>query len=260
MQRRFLVNAISRMMDSVAGRWTLLTSMPVLALILGQFASTADQYLLAGLALAWVLAAVFMFWGSSKTRALNAALAERDAAMMELEEALGQIRESARNDPLTGAANQRFLYEILRQEWARAERTGSPLSMVLTEFDGFEAYVDRLGDHAGDKLLRQAAEIIAREIKRPGDLLARLGGKRFVVLLPDTDLDGAGFIAQRLCQNMELQCAGDGPQDVTLSAGVAVRMPSIQSSESELLEVARLCLAAAKRAGGNRVITQQQLD
>jgi diguanylate cyclase (GGDEF)-like protein len=246
-------------MDSVSVRLTLLASVPLLAFMATLLAGHSAWGLLGGFAMVWLLAALFMVWGAIKSRALESALTQRDAARLELEEAMGKIRESARNDPLTGAANQRFLYEILRQEWARAERTGSPLSIVLTEFDGFGAYVDRLGDHAGDKLLRQAAEIIGREIKRPGDLLARLGGKRFVVLLPDTDLEGAGVIAEHLCQNMALHCAGDGPQDVTLSAGVAVRSPSTQNNEGELLEAARVCLAEAKSAGGNRIVTQADL-
>jgi len=249
-----------RLMNSAVSRWTLVIALPSVVLAAGWLFSQFDIALVLAFFLCWILAGDFLAWGNHNEKELSIVRAACDAAKGELEQALGQIRESARNDPLTGAANQRFLYEILRQEWGRAERTGSPLSLVLAEFDGYESYVDRFGDHAGDALLRQAAEIIAREIKRPGDLLARLGGKRFAVLLPDTDLDGASLIADRLRQAMVLQCVGIGPEEVTLSAGVAVRMPSTQQNDGELLEMARVCLAAAKRNGGDRSLTQDQMN
>ncbi|MCW8846857.1 MAG: GGDEF domain-containing protein [Gammaproteobacteria bacterium] len=251
---------IFRLMNSAVSRWALLVALPSLVLGVGWLFGQFEIALAVAFFLTWILAGDFLAWGNYAKKELSIARTACDVAKAELEEALGQIRESARNDPLTGAANQRFLYEILRQEWGRAERTGSPLALVLTEFDGYESYVDRFGDHAGDALLRQAAEIIGREIKRPGDLLARLGGKRFAVLLPDTDLDGASLIAERLRQAMVLQCVGMGPEEVTLSAGVAVRMPSTQQNDGELLEMARVCLAAAKRTGGDRSLTQDQMN
>ena len=129
---------------------------------------------------------------------------------------------------------------------------------MLVEFDGLDSYVDSYGDPAGDSLLRQAAEMITGELKRPGDLLARLGGKRFVVLLPDTDLEGATLIAERLRTSVENDTAFEDAGSITLSAGVAVRTAFRQENERELLEVARDCLAAAKKAGGNQVLTQDQ--
>ena len=254
------MDVIFRHMNSAVSRWSLIVTLPLLILGAGWLFDRFESALVPAFLMTWILAGLLLAWGNNRQKELSGVRAERDTAKAELEEALGQIRKSARNDPLTGAANQRFLYEILRQEWGRAERTGSPLSLVLTEFDGYESYADRFGDHAGDALLRQAVEIISQQIKRPGDLLARLGGKRFAVLLPDTDLEGASLIADRLRQAMTLKCVGMGPQEVTLSAGVAVRMPSTQQNESELLETARVCLAAAKRSGGDRSLTQDQMD
>lgn len=258
-KRQFPVDVISRQMSSALSRWFLIAALPLLVLGAGWLFNRLDSALVLAFILTWGLAAYVLAWGNNRQKELTGVRGELDTAKTELEEALGQIRESARNDPLTGAANQRFLYEILRQEWGRAERTGSPLSLVLTELDGYESYADRFGDHAGDALLRQAVEIISQEIKRPGDLLARLGGKRFAVLLPDTDLDGASLIANRLRQAMALKCVGMGPEEVTFSAGVAVRMPSTQHNESELLETARVCLAAAKHSGGDRSLTQNEM-
>lgn len=253
------MNVSARFAESSVTRWAVLVVTPALVLVMGQLLGKAGPAQLVALVLVWILAAILVAWGNRQSARIRQMETELAASRVELEDAQGQVRENARNDSLTGVANQRFLYEILRQEWGRAERTGSPLSMVITEFDGFETYSDSLGDHAGDRLLRQAAEIIAREVKRPGDLLARLGGKRFVVLLPDTDLEGANLIAERLRRSEDIAALGAGAQEITLSAGVAVRMPSSQKNEAELLEMARVCLAAAKRAGGNRTITQEQL-
>jgi len=241
---------------TVAGLWVMLLAVPLVALGVGNLVSISGSPTLVAFVATWILAAVFLAWGNWLITRLKRAMATVRATRAELDEALGQIRETARNDSLTGAANQWFMYEILRQEWGRAERTGSPLSVVLVEFDGLDSYVDSYGDPAGDSLLRQAAEMITRELKRPGDLLARLGGKRFVVVLPDTDLEGGNVIAERLRASVENDAAFQDAGSITLSAGVAVRTAFRQENERDLLEVARDCLAAAKKAGGNQVLTQ----
>ncbi len=243
---------------TAAGLWVMLLAVPLVALGIGNLVSIFGSPTLVAFVTTWILAAVFLAWGNWLITRLERAMATVRATKAELDEALGQIRETARNDSLTGAANQWFMYEILRQEWGRAERTGSPLSVVLVEFDGLDSYVDSYGDPAGDSLLRQAAEMITRELKRPGDLLARLGGKRFVVVLPDTDLEGGNVIAERLRASVENDTAFQDAGSITLSAGVAVRTAFRQENERDLLEVARDCLAAAKKAGGNQVLTQDQ--
>ncbi len=243
---------------TAAGLWVMLLAVPLVALGIGNLVSIFGSPTLVAFVTTWILAAVFLAWGNWLITRLERAMATVRATKAELDEALGQIRETARNDSLTGAANQWFMYEILRQEWGRAERTGSPLSVVLVEFDGLDSYVDSYGDPAGDSLLRQAAEMITRELKRPGDLLARLGGKRFVVVLPDTDLEGGTLIAERLRTSVENDTAFQDAGSITLSAGVAVRTAFRQENERDLLEVARDCLAAAKKAGGNQVLTQDQ--
>ncbi len=243
---------------TAAGLWVMLLAVPLVALGIGNLVSIFGSPTLVAFVTTWILAAVFLAWGNWLITRLERAMATVRATKAELDEALGQIRETARNDSLTGAANQWFMYEILRQEWGRAERTGSPLSVVLVEFDGLDSYVDSYGDPAGDSLLRQAAEMITRELKRPGDLLARLGGKRFVVVLPDTDLEGGNVIAERLRTSVENDTAFQDAGSITLSAGVAVRTAFRQENERDLLEVARDCLAAAKKAGGNQVLTQDQ--
>ena len=235
--------------------WILLLAIPLVALGVGKVVNLFGSPTTGALIVTWILAAVYLVWGSSLLVRLKQTKADVRATKAELDDALGQIREAARNDSLTGAANQWFMYEILRQEWGRAERTGSPLSVVLVEFDGLDSYVDTHGDPAGDSLLRQAAGLISSELKRPGDLLARLGGKRFIVVLPDTDLDGGAVIAERLRNAVGNDSVFVDAGGITLSAGVAVRTAVSQENERALLEVARGCLAAAKKAGGNQVLT-----
>jgi diguanylate cyclase (GGDEF)-like protein len=249
-----LVRNSGRLKVTAAGLWFILLAVPLLALGIGNVVSVFGSPALVAFVATWILAAVFLVWGHWLIARLKRATATLRATRAELDEALGQIRETARNDSLTGAANQWFMYEILRQEWGRAERTGSPLSVVLVEFDGLDSYVDSYGDPAGDSLLRQAAEMITGELKRPGDLLARLGGKRFVVVLPDTDLEGGALIAERLRVSVENSTEFQDAGRITLSAGVAVRTAFRQENERELLEVARDCLASAKKAGGNQVL------
>lgn len=234
----------------------MLLAVPLLALGVGNAVGVFGSPVLFAFVVTWVLAAGFLGWSNWLIGRLKQESAAVKATREELGEALAQIRETARNDSLTGAANQWFMYEILRQEWGRAERTGYPLSVVLIEFDGLDAYVDSFGDPAGDSLLRQAAEMISGELKRPGDLLARLGGKRFVVVLPDTDLEGGSLIAECLRSSIESDSVFVDAGGITLSAGVAVRTAFSQENERELLEVARRCLATAKKAGGNQVLTQ----
>lgn len=236
-------------------RWALVLGAPVLVWILGRALVSEDFARLAALGLVWAIAALLLWHAVGFASALDRA--ERDLAIQrkDLTAAQDQLRETARNDSLTGVANHWFMYEMLRQEWGRAERTGAPLALVITDFDGFDEFMDQNPPGASDRLLRQAAGMMARELKRPGDLLARLGGRRFLALLPDTDLEGAAIIANRLRSAvLGLEMVGEAGE-LGFSAGVAVRIPSLQKDENELLEAARTCLARCKKAGGNQVVT-----
>ncbi|WP_230629904.1 diguanylate cyclase [Comamonas testosteroni] len=104
----------------------------------------------------------------------------------------------ARTDGLTGLSNRHKLDEILDQEWRRATRHQSTLSLLFVDIDCFKAYNDNYGHQAGDNVLATVAKCIANNIRRPGDSTARYGGEEFLVVLPDTSSDGAEFIAENI--------------------------------------------------------------
>jgi diguanylate cyclase (GGDEF)-like protein len=148
----------------------------------------------------------------------------------------------ARTDPLTGLANRRSWDESLSREVARAHRTSSPVSVAMLDMDHFKRFNDSHGHQAGDRLLREAAAAWNAEARQGIDLLARLGGEEFGVLLPGADLDSATGMVERLRRAT--------PDGITASAGVA----SWDRSESpaELLARADAALYEAKEFGRDR--------
>lgn len=123
---------------------------------------------------------------------------------------VGRVNESARHDPLTGLANRRAWEERLPLALAVAQRTGRPLSVAVLDLDGFKAYNDAHGHPAGDRLLARAAAAWSGEI-REVDLLARIGGDEFGLLLPDAPVAAAQTVVAR---------AAAAAPDVGVSAGV----------------------------------------
>jgi diguanylate cyclase (GGDEF)-like protein len=109
----------------------------------------------------------------------------------------GELRHAADHDPLTGLPNRRRLAEDAKREFARAERTGSPLSIAVLDLDEFKQFNDSRGHAAGDELLRQVAELWRKEL-RATDVLARVGGDEFVALLPDCGVGLAEPVLDRL--------------------------------------------------------------
>ncbi len=163
-----------------------------------------------------------------------------------------RLYELSSTDALTGLNNRRHLQERLEEECARAERYGSMLSLLLIDLDGLKELNDRLGHRAGDAALRRAASAI-RSGSRASDVGARWGGDEFVVLAPDTSLDEAAHLAERIRSFVEEVTTG-GPE-ITVSVGVATFDPARWSATPEaLVRVADTALYDAKRAGRNRVV------
>lgn len=109
-----------------------------------------------------------------------------------------RLETLAIEDSLTGLANRRRFDERLKEEWARAYRERSSLSLLMIDVDQFKSYNDDYGHPAGDACLRQVAQIIAAEAQRSGDLAARYGGEEFAMLLPNTDAAGCALIGDRI--------------------------------------------------------------
>lgn len=174
----------------------------------------------------------------------------------ERKEAELALERISRRDPLTGVANRRHFFDRTAEEFARARRSGTDLSLIMLDVDRFKRINDRWGHAAGDRVIQDLCEG-ARTVLRASDLFARLGGEEFAVLAPETDLAGAFELAERLRQHIAgraLEEAGDIIR-YTISAGVGTLMPDDASTESALLRADR-ALFDAKRSGRDRTVCQ----
>jgi diguanylate cyclase (GGDEF)-like protein len=160
-------------------------------------------------------------------------------------------------DALTGLANRRRLDETLETEWRRAARLQNPLAIVIVDIDAFKAYNDTLGHPEGDKCLVAVADVIRQAAGRAGDFAARYGGEEFMILIPGLGYESALAYAEVLRQACEARAIPHpaspvGPV-VTISLGVAARVPSNDFPVAKLVAEADAALYRAKRAGRNRV-------
>ncbi|MGH8051535.1 MAG: GGDEF domain-containing protein, partial [Arenimonas sp.] len=166
----------------------------------------------------------------------------------ELELLNQRLSELVIEDSLTGVANRRALEQGLQREWFRCLDQRRPLSALMIDVDHFKQFNDKHGHLEGDVLLREIAQTLKKEHDSKRELLARFGGEEFALLLPGVNLEDAVRRADHIRQIMIQQ-----NKDVTVSIGVAGFVPSIQVEQSSLLRRADAALYRAKRAGRNRV-------
>ena len=167
----------------------------------------------------------------------------------ELLQANGKLESLATHDGLTEAKNRRAFNEKLVEEWSRAQRYGTPLSLVMFDVDKFKSYNDSYGHQAGDAVLKLLARTVMTLV-RVTDFFARYGGEEFALILPNTDADGAYILAERLRERIER--APWKERAVTSSFGVATIEAGMTSGEA-LLEAADKALYLSKERGRNRV-------
>lgn len=166
-----------------------------------------------------------------------------------------ELHRLAVTDPLTGAQNRRALEAEAEREIARAHRSGTELSVLVLDIDRFKQLNDTRGHDAGDAVLCALVELLRHE-SRTADLVARTGGEEFILLLPDTTLNGAVDVAERLRQAVEESCLEfEGkPVRYTISIGVA-SLGVEQPTWGSMLRAADKALYEAKASGRNRVMT-----
>ena len=181
---------------------------------------------------------------------------ELAAQARRLEETTRELERMVYIDALTGIANRGHFDELLRSEWKRASRPGSPLSLVLVDVDDFHAFNEHYGHLGGDACLKDVTAAMANCLRRPSDVLARYGGEEFVALLPDTDVAGACATAERLRAAVEAlgieHASSRAAKVVTISAGVATVTPSLDRPATTLVSAADAALFRAKDGGRNR--------
>ncbi|RKP46497.1 sensor domain-containing diguanylate cyclase [Trinickia fusca] len=162
----------------------------------------------------------------------------------------------ARTDGLTGLSNRRTLGEILEQEWRRARRTRSIVSLLFVDIDRFKAYNDLYGHQAGDDALTTVAHCIGENIRRPSDSAARYGGEEFIVVLPDTPPSGAAQIAEKILNavsDLGIEHTGSEFGRVTVSIGTASWTPDYDGDLAAMIRAADEALYQAKATGRNKV-------
>jgi diguanylate cyclase (GGDEF)-like protein len=166
-----------------------------------------------------------------------------------------ELERLASLDGLTQVTNRRCFDAHLQQEWARAVRERSALTLLLCDVDHFKTYNDTHGHAAGDECLRQLAQAIARTTHRPGDLTARYGGEEFAVILPNTNAAGGIAVAHSIQDAVALLFAQG---EVSLSIGVASLMPTQDRSAAVLVELSDRALYTAKDRGRNQIVCLEQ--
>jgi diguanylate cyclase (GGDEF)-like protein len=168
-----------------------------------------------------------------------------------------EAREQSIRDSLTGAYNHRHFQDVLQRELGRAERVGRPLAVLMLDIDDFKSINDRFGHPVGDAILQGIVAEIRNEVRGDMDLLARYGGDEFAVVLPETPLEEAVLVAERVRRRIDerLFRMPDSQQILraTVSIGLAA-YPDDAAEKKALVELADAALYRAKRGGKNAVV------
>ena len=192
---------------------------------------------------------------AEQTAELKEINAELKAANTKLKEANEELEQLAILDPLLPIANRRRFDEYLKQEWARMCRERRYLSLILADVDYFKQYNDKYGHQAGDRCLIAIAKTIQKSLRRPADLVCRYGGEELVIVLPNTNPDGAIKVAETIQEEIALlkipHFRSKISDYVTISMGLASMIPIKGVSPSMLINVADKSLYQGKNNGRN---------
>lgn len=189
---------------------------------------------------------------NAHNRQIEALVEERTCALEALN---NKLQALSNTDGLTGIANRRHFNNVLAQEWARCQRAGMPLAVIMLDVDVFKHFNDHYGHLAGDACLQALAGALAHTTgRRTGELAARFGGEEFVVLLPYANAETAMDIAQQIqteLRALALPHEGAPFGIVTVSLGVASTVPQYGQTPDNLVQRADEALYRAKQSGRN---------
>ena len=176
------------------------------------------------------------------------------------QEALSNVFSMGATDHLTGWADRHTLEKVLQREYGCASRARSPLAIITVAIDGWNLYANTYGRLAGEQSLKDVAAVLRNAAKRPSDLAARYAAGDLMLILPDTDFDGAVAMAQTMRRDVENLRAPHDPGAqlpyATISLGVVVVVPPVAQSWDQIMEQALLALQTAKDAGPNHMVAE----
>lgn len=168
-----------------------------------------------------------------------------------------KFEDEAMRDSLTNLPNRRYFKKQLLILWGMCRQDGLPLAMLMIDVDRFKDYNDHFGHPAGDACLIEVGRALGEGLHRGQDVLARIGGEEFAVLLPNADIDGASMVAERLRLKVRarqiVHAPGSDEEYVTISVGGAVGSPCEGIDSGAISHLADELLYQAKQAGRNRV-------
>lgn len=166
-----------------------------------------------------------------------------------------ELYSLARTDPLTGCFNRRALMEAAENEFARARRYRSPLTVAIFDIDHFKRVNDRYGHAAGDEVIKSIVAVAGRSVRNV-DIFGRTGGEEFAIVLPDTDTGGAEIVAEKLRTAVEETITAYQGQGIMVTISVGIGAVLIDDdSAAQALSRADQALYRAKNMGRNRVST-----
>ena len=168
------------------------------------------------------------------------------------------LQRLAAIDYLTQIPNRRTFDEKLIQEWERAQREKTPLSIAMLDLDFFKTYNDHYGHSAGDQCLQSIAQAIKKPLRRPADICSRYGGEEFAVILPNTDSAGAQHVLEEIRQAVIDLAIAHGFSTIapilTVSTGYTTAIPTAGNTPEQALRIADNALYLAKLQGRNRIV------
>lgn len=172
-----------------------------------------------------------------------------------------RLKELSLKDPLTGLYNYRYLRERLFSEFKRAKRYINPLSIVMVDIDYFKSVNDIYGHQYGDLIIKEIAHTLIK-FSRSFDIVTRYGGEEFIILLPDTNKEGAIISAERLLYRISEHIFDEKSNKIKLkvSMGISSFPEDGANTESEFLDFADKALRSAKELGGNRLFTFKRIS
>jgi diguanylate cyclase (GGDEF)-like protein len=195
----------------------------------------------------------------AKIRAMERLIQMRSSLVVlahKLDAANQELTRLSASDGLTGIANRRYFDEHIAREWRRARRSASSVSLMMCDVDHFKLFNDTYGHQAGDECLRRVAGAIATSLERGSDMAARYGGEEFVVVLSETTIGGALIVAEKIrhaIHALQIPHSASSFGRVTLSIGIAARVPEVDDASDTLIAAADQALYQAKHNGRDRV-------